>query len=129
MTEKQTKILNIVLNSYEHLSAEQIFLLVKTIIPGVALGTIYRNLNQFADKKLIRRVSRTNGPDYFEKNLTPHDHMTCVRCGQISDISIKTLKDFIEEKLGCEIVSFDLMIDYVCQQCKEKYNQNERNGR
>ena len=48
MTKLQRVILNTVLDSDDHLSAEQVYLKVKKKMPTVALGSIYRNLNTFA---------------------------------------------------------------------------------
>lgn len=120
MTKMQKAILDVVTRSGKHLSAEQIFWEVKQQIPTVALGTIYRNLNQFADSKLIRRVARADAADYFEGNTSPHDHALCIRCGQMTDIKIPKLKDFLEAQINGEVISFDLNVSYICPRCREK---------
>lgn len=120
MTKVQKVILDVVIQSKEHLSADEIYWRVKRQIPSVALGTIYRNLNQFADSKQIRRVSRADAPDFFEGNTAPHDHAVCIRCGRMSDIRIPDLKDFLKSQMNCDIVSFDLTVNYICPACNEK---------
>ncbi len=120
MTKVQKAILDIVMNSGQHLSAEQVYWSVKQQIPTVALGTVYRNLNQFADSRLIRRVGRAGAADFFEGNTLPHDHAICIRCGQMTDIVIPKLKDFLTEQINGHIISFDLTLNYICPRCTDK---------
>lgn len=120
MTKVQKAILDVVIQSGEHLSAEEVYRRVKQQFPSVALGTIYRNLNQFADSRLIRRVPRTGTADYFEGNVSPHDHALCIRCGRMTDIKIPNLKDFLKGQMNCDIVSFDLTVNYICPECTDK---------
>lgn len=127
MTKVQKAILDVVIQSQQHLSAEQVFWKVKQQLPTIALGTIYRNLNQFADSKLIRRVARAGAPDFFEGNISPHDHAICIGCGQMTDIKIPKLKDFLADQISCDIVSFDLTVNYICPKCADK-NINATEG-
>jgi Fe2+ or Zn2+ uptake regulation protein len=120
MTKVQKAILDTVIQSGEHLSADQVYWRVKKQFPSIALGTIYRNLHQFADSKLIRRVARADAADYFEGNILPHDHALCIRCGQMRDIVIPNLKDFLRGQMCCEIISVDLTVNYICPECAHK---------
>lgn len=120
MTKVQKVLLDIVLQTDGHLSAEEVFQLARRQFPTIALGTVYRNLNQFAYAKRIRRVVRAEGADYFERNTAPHDHAVCARCGRLSDIRIPTLHQFLSEQTGCTILDFDLNICYICPDCAQK---------
>ncbi len=119
MTKLQKAIYNIVMNSGEHLSAEQVYWKVKQQIPSVALGTVYRNLNRFADDRLIRRVGRSDAADLFEGNCTPHDHAVCARCGQMTDLVVPGLKVFLEAQISGDIISYDLTLNYICARCRD----------
>lgn len=120
MTRVKKAILEVIMHSGQHLSAEQIYSSVKQLLPTVALGTVYRNLNQLSDSRLIRRVGRTDAADFFEGNISPHDHAICIRCGQMEDIVIPSLKDFLTDQINCRIISFDLTVNYICPRCIDK---------
>lgn len=120
MTKVQKAILDAVMKSGRHLSADEVYWIVKQQFSSIALGTIYRNLHQFADSKLIRRVARADAADYFEGNTSPHDHALCIRCGQMVDIAIPHLKDFLKSQMNGDIVSFDLTVNYICPGCAKK---------
>lgn len=120
MTKSQQAILEAVIQSGRHLSADEVYWMVKRKFPSIALGTIYRNLNLFADAGLIRRVTRAGAADFFEGNTSPHDHALCIRCGRMTDLKIPRLKEFLQAQMNCDIVSFDLVVNYICPACAEK---------
>ncbi|MDR0671274.1 MAG: transcriptional repressor [Oscillospiraceae bacterium] len=102
-----------------HFTAEQLFTVLRRQFPRVSLATIYRNLAQFSGEGRIRRVPRADGADYYEGNLSPHDHAHCVRCQKPIDLTIPHLKELIARELDGDLISFDLAVTYLCAGCKE----------
>lgn len=120
MTRLQKAILKVVQESKEHLSAKEVYSIVQKMYPSVAMGTVYRNLNQFAEDKLIRRVSGVGASDYYEGNITPHNHALCISCGKIEDIEIPGMRDFIGSQINGKTVSLDLLVNIICSECSSK---------
>ncbi len=120
MTKIQASIFHIISQSDGHLTAEQVLALTKQIHPTVSLSTVYRNLNIFADTGKIRRIQRPTSADYYERNLLPHDHAYCVQCGSIADFKISHLKEYLAQNFEHPILSFELLVNYVCPACKNK---------
>ena len=80
MIKYAQQILDLVLCSTEHPTAEQIFLQMKQENSKIAQATVYNNLNALvADGKLIR-LPQPGAPDRYD-NTTRHDHLICTRCG------------------------------------------------
>ena len=119
MTRNGKFILDIINDSGEHLTAEQIFLRLKEQVPKVALATVYNNLNSLCDSDLIRRVSVEGSPDRYDKTVK-HDHLVCRKCGALSDISFSDLTASLSEQLGEPILSYDLKVNYICPECRGK---------
>ena len=113
------RIEDIVRNSNMHLTAEQIFMEIKKEYPGIALATIYNNLNTLNESGRIRKISVSGTPDRYD---TPqrHDHLVCRICGALADITLKDLTETIEQQVGEEILSYDLKINYICPGCRKK---------
>lgn len=124
MTNAQRAILNAVIQSGRHLSADEVYWIVRQRFPSIALGTIYRNLNRFADSGRIRRVVRANSADCFEGNTLPHDHALCIRCGNMTDIKIPHMNEFLKSQIDYDIISFDLIVNYICPDCSGKEGTN-----
>lgn len=122
MTKYAEQILDLVLRSAEHPTAEQIFWQMKQKNPKIAQATVYNNLNALvADGKLIR-LPQPGSPDRYD-NTTRHDHLICTRCGALTDFRFTDLTRDIESALGARIRSYDLRIHYVCPACRKSQEQ------
>ena len=120
MTKIQQSIYDILSHTSDHLTAEQVLGLTKRTHPTVSLSTVYRNLNHFAETGKIRRIQRAVGADYYERNLAPHDHAYCVCCGRISDFTLPDLKAYLTKNFDYPILSFELLVNYLCPECAAK---------
>ena len=90
MTENSKLILDVINNSKEHLTAEQIFFALKNQSCKMVLPTVYNNLNSLYREGLIRKVSIEGQPDRYDRNIK-HDHLICNQCGKISDFNFNDL--------------------------------------
>lgn len=114
-------ILELVNQSQEHMTAEQIFLELKKTEPRVVQATVYNNLNALCQEGLIRKLSLENSPDRYDKILR-HDHLICRKCGALSDVHFFDLTRQLEGQLGEGILSYDLKVFYLCPKCREQKN-------
>ena len=118
MTQNGKLILDIVMNSNAHLTAEQIFLQLKQTAPKIVLSTVYNNLNTLCEQGMLRKISIEGSPDRYDKN-TKHDHLVCKQCGALSDKTFADLTESLSAQLGEPILSYDLNI---CPLCRKKYS-------
>jgi Fur family peroxide stress response transcriptional regulator len=63
VTKQRQLVFEVVHNSCEHLTAEQVFNLAKEQMPTIVMATVYNNLNALTDCGLLRRVSIHGEPD------------------------------------------------------------------
>ncbi|MGN1275528.1 MAG: Fur family transcriptional regulator [Floccifex sp.] len=123
MTQNAQYILEIINHSQEHLTAEQIFFLLKEKNSKVVLATVYNNLATLYKNGFIQKVSIEGYPDRYDK-ATKHDHLVCQVCGKISDISLNDLTQQLQKQIGVKIISYDLKINYICKECRKKEDEN-----
>lgn len=119
MTKNAKAILNIINTSYDHPTAEDIFLKIKAQKNKMVLATVYNNLNMLCKKGLIRRISVDGISDRFD-HINRHDHLYCQQCGKIADIELDDLTKKIEATIGSQIISYDLQVNYLCSDCQAK---------
>ena len=118
MTKYAQQILDLVLCSTEHPTAEQIFLQMKQENSKIAQATVYNNLNALvADGKLIR-LSQPGAPDLYDNTTR------CTRCGALADFKFIDLTHNIEAALGARIQSYDLRIHYLCPACRKAQEEH-----
>ena len=113
MTKYAQQILDLVLCSIEHPTAEQIFLQMKQENSKIAQATVYNNLNALV----------ADAPDRYD-NTTRHDHLICTRCGALADFKFTDLTHNIEAALGARIQSYDLRIHYLCPACRKAQKEH-----
>ena len=122
MTKYAQQILDLVLCSTEHPTAEQIFLQMKQENSKIAQATVYNNLNALvADGKLIR-LSQPGAPDRYD-NTTRHDHLICTNCGivvEFSDPEIEKRQHRIAKDHNFALESHTMMLYGTCGECRGK---------
>ena len=122
MAKYAEQILDLVLCSTEHPTAEQIFWQMKQKNPKIAQATVYNNLNALVAAGKLIRLPQPGSPDRYD-NTTRHDHLICTRCGALTDFRFTDLTRDIESALGARIRSYDLRIHYVCPACRKAQEQ------
>src|SRR4029453_379532 len=84
LTGPRHAVLEVVRGAESHPTAEEGHRLVRRRLPGVSLGTIYRNLRLLVGEGLLKELP---GPyARFDANTRAHHHFTCEPCGRIIDV-------------------------------------------
>lgn len=122
MTKYVKKIWEIVESSYSHMTAEQIFEELRKTYPKVVLATVYNNLNRLWEEDKIRKISVEGMPDRYDRTRR-HDHLVCKKCGRLLDVDLGDLTAQLTGKAGVPILSYDLKLLYVCEECRKQSQQ------
>ncbi len=116
MTKQRAAILQAMAESHRHMNAEEIFRKAKEILPSLALGTVYRNLNLMCEEGEIFRIPVPGQPDHYDKNPVKHEHTYCQRCGSLTDLLLPELMALLQEK--CPGLSgYQLTVCALCKNC------------
>ena len=125
MTKHGKMILDVVLHSHDHLNAEQIYLKIRSAGGSISLATVYNNLKTLVDQGALRKIVVDGCPDRYDQPAD-HQHMICARCGRLSDLPLEDLTELLEKQLGSPILSSDLRVNYLCEDCRRKLNSSEK---
>lgn len=128
VTRQRKIVLQAFLDSTEnHMSAEDVFALVKDGNPDIGLATVYRSLELFTTLELLKKLDFGDGRSRYElndENLNhTHHHLICLGCGKIVEFSYDFLDDVkmkIEEKEKFQIVDSQLKFYGYCSECQKK---------
>lgn len=90
-SRQRQAIVDYLMNTKEHPTADMVYANVKKLYPNVSLGTVYRNLNRLADEGQILRLGCVDGSERFDANIFPHYHFLCKDCRQIIDLPMESL--------------------------------------
>lgn len=101
------------------MTAEEIFDALRETYPGVALATVYNNLNRLWEEGRIRKVTVEGMKDRYD-HMARHDHLLCRGCGKLVDVNLSDLTAMLERQVDVPILSYDLKILYLCEACRKK---------
>lgn len=122
MKERETRqlaaVLEVVRRAKDHPTAEDIFRRVQSELPGVSLGTVYRNLHKLVAQARVRRVSLPNHVVRYDGMIEHHDHFVCECCGQVADlISTEGVEFAALRSAGYDVRSHSLTVLGFCPPC------------
>lgn len=103
-----------------HLSAETILRRVRTEMPGVSLGTIYRTLDILRALGLVQAFSHGGDAARYEASLDKHHHLLCSRCRVVLNVRADDLARIVQDlarKERFDEVDYELTIVGRCQEC------------
>lgn len=122
----------------EHMTAEDIFELVKEDYPEIGLATIYRSVQLLLDMQLVDRIMLDDGCvryeigdflDEQEGHRHHHHHLICTECGSVSafrDDLLEDLEAYIEKETGFQVTDHELKFYGVCKKCREEKRITEK---
>lgn len=130
LTPQREATLRILLeNEEDHLSAEDVFLMVKEIAPEIGLATVYRTLELLTDLHVLEKINFGDGVARYDlrgdSNHHHHHHLICVQCGTVSEIKedwLLPLEQRLQEQLGFETMDHRLDFHGICSNCREHNN-------
>ena len=132
-TAQRDLILNVFLRTEEHLSSEDLYLLVHKEDPSVGQTTVYRTLKLLAEAGLAREVRFGDGLTHYEHNYKHqhHDHMICSDCGKIIEFysaELEAIQDAMAAKHKFEVEQHLLRIIGICADCRRAKRDAEKQG-
>jgi len=99
---KRDQILRIFLQQQGHLSADDLFDLVRRQAPGIGRATVYRTLQWMVEAGIARKVDFGEGRSRYEPSFghPRHFHLICTQCHQSSEFLSSDIESLIEEVAG-----------------------------
>ena len=123
-SNQRQHILGYLQNSLEHPSAMRIFTDLKSDIPSLSLGNLYRNLGILLEQGLIIKVREPGSDeDRFDGHVDKHFHFFCNCCSGIQDIpadAYPDLKSIVNAEGGWLVETVDVNMRGLCPECAKR---------
>lgn len=114
-------------NQDKHLSAEDVYSIVRQRSPEIGLATVYRTLELLSDLDVLQKMDFGDGRSRYEISETNsshhHHHLICLDCGivkEFEDDLLETLETVIAKKSKFAIVDHQVKFYGYCQECQNK---------
>ena len=119
---KRNAILDCLMNTDTHPSAEMIYQMLQETHPDSSQATIYRNLALFKKQGLIVSVGTVNGAERFDANTASHVHFFCSGWDSVLDLPQLEVPTSVGEEAGklsgCRVKSCHLTMTGLCSNCQ-----------
>ena len=110
----------------EHLSAEDVYTILRQNANDTGLATVYRSLELLSELEILKKMDFGDGRSRYEINETgschQHHHLICLACGKVlgfADDLLDTLEATISQNSNFHIVDHQVKFFGYCQECRD----------
>ncbi len=130
-TAQRETILEAFLQAEGHLSAEELYDIVKSQDRSIGQATVYRTLKLFTEAGLAREVHLSDNSVRYEHlyNHEHHDHLICTVCNRVVEVkepAIEILQSALAERHGFNLHDHRLYLYGICKDCRESQDSPNR---
>jgi len=121
-TKQRQAVLQVIRESDEHLTANEVFDEARRLLPGISFATVYNSLRYLKNEKLIGEIRFGTDTTRYDRKLTRHDHALCNNCGKLVDLELSIPVRLIEEASALskfEAESIELTLRGLCPECSK----------
>ncbi|MBR3746718.1 MAG: transcriptional repressor [Selenomonadaceae bacterium] len=126
MTPQRKQILQIFIEHPEHLSAEDVYGILREQDSEIGLATVYRALDLLSDLGILVKIDFGDGCARYELNTADptvhhHHHLICVKCKKVIEFEDDLLEDLeatISKKSGFQILNHEVKFFGYCKDCQ-----------
>ncbi|MEO8573052.1 MAG: transcriptional repressor [Pyrinomonadaceae bacterium] len=120
LTKQRQAVLQVIRESEEHLTANEVFENARYLLPGISFATVYNSLRFLKLDGMIGEIRFGTDATRFDRRVGRHDHALCSKCGKLVDIELVIPDGLIEaaaihSKFKPE--SIELILRGLCPAC------------
>lgn len=125
VTKERSAILRAFMEAERHVTAEELYRMMKEKHASIGLATIYRTLNLFCECGLAEQRQFGDGHARYELtyNVNHHDHLVCIQCKKIiefENLDIEKLQEKVAKKNNFTIYTHKLELYGFCSDCSRE---------
>ncbi len=123
MTSQRRAVLNVLQETLDHPTADDVYHRVRNKLSRVSLATVYRNLDVLVAQNLVKLIESPGHPRRYDIVTEQHYHIRCVECGVVEDVQVSRLPDLgalVSQSGSFEVLTTRLEFDGRCGSCCEK---------
>ncbi|MEG0963016.1 MAG: Fur family transcriptional regulator [Lachnospiraceae bacterium] len=118
----------------KHLTAEEIYEIVKADFPEIGLATVYRTIQLLVELDLVDSIQLGDGYVRYEigklgeEKAHHHHHLLCMECGKVisfRDDLLDELEARIMESASFQVINHEVKLYGYCKECLAKRQQDQ----
>jgi Fur family transcriptional regulator, ferric uptake regulator len=125
LTPQRRAVVNMVIeNRGKHLTAEELYDLVKKECPEIGLATVYRTIQLLEEIGLLSKLNLDDGCNRYElideDEVHQHHHLICRKCGKVIEVEedlLDAIEKNVENQYKFKIENHSVKFLGICEEC------------
>lgn len=108
------------LDTYGHLSVEELYEILRKKFASLSLATIYKNIHIMLENAFVSEVKLPGQKSVYELTKETHAHLQCTNCHTIEDIALdmECLLSQAKTKTDFDVQTANLVLSGLCKKCR-----------
>jgi Fur family ferric uptake transcriptional regulator len=125
LTEQRKIILDAFLNIESHITAEELYDIIKQNNPEVGVATVYRTLKILCECGLANELKFSDRAARYEHlfDHEHHDHLICLKCGKFTEVcdpEIEELQQKLAQRNKFQVLRHRMELYGICEHCRKE---------
>src|SRR5215210_3351258 len=96
LTRQREAVLQVIRESENHLTPNEIFEAARRRLPSISYATVYNSLKYLREAGLVHEISFGGaGASRYDRETARHDHAICTACGKLVDFDLTVGRDVV----------------------------------
>ena len=121
-TKQRQAVLQVIRESDQHMTANEVFAKARKLLPGISFATVYNSLRYLKQEGFIGEVRFGTDAARFDRKLTRHDHALCNNCGKLVDLELRIPDELLRtaaKRSKFKPESIELTLRGSCPECSK----------
>ena len=122
LTKQRQAVLQVIRESDEHLSANEVFENARRVLPGISFATVYNSLRYLKQAGFIAEVRFGKDSSRYDRKLERHDHAMCNACGKLVDLEVSIPAGLVQKAADLSNFradSIEFILRGLCPDCRK----------
>jgi len=126
VTPQRVAILEYLLNTHTHPTAEAIFSSLTKLYPSMSLATVYKTLDTLKNEGIVNEINIGEDSNRYDVNMSDHAHFKCSVCSAVTDLempeALAQLSSHVLNSYDVSLTSKRVFFYGECSCCVEHQN-------
>jgi Fe2+ or Zn2+ uptake regulation protein len=120
LTRQREVVLQVIRETLEHLTANEVFDRARLLLPGISFATVYNSLRYLKEAGHLAEIQFGGGATRFDRITSRHDHAICTECGKLVDLELEHPRELVQMAAAYSNFkpeSLEFTLRGVCPEC------------
>lgn len=124
LTPQRLAVCEVLANSKEHPTAEEIYQIIKPRFPSLSLATVYNTLTALVSAGAVNTLGGAfDDTTHYDADTEPHINLACIRCHRVVDFPSEHIHHVdaeVQNTSGYQLLGARVLYYGLCPDCQKQ---------